>query len=194
MCIRDSSWDCTQDIEKLIDGFFTAYYHDAAPAMREWFDDYRTYFDERADYWWGEEVQIGNEWVKFNFRTTHGGDKTMSASLKFYEYDRLLKWKASLEKAYASIEKYKISDPALYKTLETRIKREGVSLNYLIGTIYGDDTNFFTAGEKIELMIDVYKDASDTGLTLWREVNPTSGLGKDYYTVAGQLKDWQGKR
>ncbi len=188
------SWDCTQDIEKLIDGFFTAYYHDAAPAMREWFDDYRTYFDERADYWWGEEVQIGNEWVKFNFRTTHGGDKTMSASLKFYEYDRLLKWKASLEKAYTSIEKYKISDPALYKTLETRIKREGVSLNYLIGTIYGDDTNFFTAEEKIELMIDVYKDASDTGLTYWREVNPTSGLGKDYYTVAGQLKDLQGKK
>ena len=188
------SWDCTQDIEELIDSFFTAYYKDAAPAMREWFDDYRTYFDERADYWWGEEVQIGNEWVKFNFRTTHGGDKTLSASLKFYEYDRLLKWKASLEKAYTSIEKYKISDPALYKTLETRIKREGVSLNYLIGTIYGDNTNFFTAEEKIELMIDVYKDASDTGLTYWREVNPTSGLGTAYYTVAGKLKDWQGKR
>lgn len=188
------SWDCTQDIEELIDSFFTAYYKDAAPAMREWFDDYRTYFDARADYWWGEEVQIGNEWVKFNFRTTHGGDKTLSASLKFYEYDRLLKWKASLEKAYTSIEKYKISDPALYKTLETRIKREGVSLNYLIGTIYGDNTNFFTAEEKIELMIDVYKDASDTGLTYWREVNPTSGLGTAYYTVAGKLKDWQGKR
>lgn len=188
------SWDCTQDIEELIDSFFTAYYKDAAPAMREWFDDYRTYFDERADYWWGEEVLIGKEWVKFNFRTTHGGDKTLSASLKFYEYDRLLKWKASLEKAYTSIEKYKISDPALYKTLETRIKREGVSLNYLIGTIYGDDTDLFTAKEKIELMIDVYKDASDTGLTLWREVNPTSGLGTAYYTVAGKLKDWQGKR
>lgn len=188
------SWDCTQDIEKLIDGFFTAYYHDAAPAMREWFDDYRTYFDERADYWWGEEVLIGKEWVKFNFRTTRGGDKTLSASLKFYEYDRLLKWKASLKKAYGAIEKYKTSDPALYKTLETRIKREGVSLNYLIGTIYGDNTNFFTAEEKIELMIDVYKDASDTGLTYWREVNPTSGLGTAYYTVAGKLKDLQGKR
>lgn len=187
------SWDCTQDIEELIDGFFTAYYQDAAPAMREWFDDYRTYFDERADYWWGEEVLIGKEWVKFNFRTTHGGDKTLSASLKFYEYDRLLKWKASLKKAYGAIEKYKTSDPALYKTLETRIKREGVSLNYLIGTIYGDNTNFFTAEEKIELMIEVFQNATDTGLIYWREVNPTSGLGAAYYTVAGQLKNWRSK-
>lgn len=188
------SWDCTQDIEELIDGFFTAYYKDAAPAMREWFDDYRTYFDERADYWWGEEILIGNEWVEFNFRTTHGGDKTLLPSLKFYEYERLKKWETSLNKAYGAIEKYKTSDPALYETLETRITRESVSLNYLIGTIYGDDTDLFTAKEKIELMIKVFEDAADTGLIFWREVNPTSGLGAAYYTVAGQLKDWQGKR
>lgn len=188
------SWDCTQDIEELIDGFFTAYYQDAAPAMREWFDDYRTYFDERADYWWGEEILIGNEWVEFNFRTTHGGDKTLLPSLKFYEYERLKKWETSLNKAYGAIEKYKTSDPALYETLETRITRESVSLNYLIGTIYGDDTDLFTAKEKIELMIKVFQNATDTGLIYWREVNPTSGLGAAYYTVAGQLKDWQGKR
>lgn len=188
------SWDCTQDIEELIDGFFTAYYQDAAPAMREWFDDYRTYFDERADYWWGEEILIGNEWVEFNFRTTHGGDKTLLPSLKFYEYERLKKWETSLNKAYGAIEKYKTSDPALYETLEARITRESVSLNYLIGTLYGDDTDLFTAKEKIELMIKVFEDATDTGLIYWREVNPTSGLGAAYYTVAGQLKDWQGKR
>lgn len=188
------SWDCTQDIEELIDGFFTAYYKDAAPAMREWFDDYRTYFDERADYWWGEEILIGNEWVEFNFRTTHGGDKTLLPSLKFYEYERLKKWETSLNKAYGAIEKYKTSDPALYETLEARITRESVSLNYLIGTLYGDDTDLFTAKEKIELMIKVFEDATDTGLIYWREVNPTSGLGTAYYTVAGQLKDWQGKR
>ena len=132
--------------------------------------------------------------MEFNFRTTHGGDKTLLPSLKFYEYERLKKWETSLNKAYGAIEKYKTSDPALYETLETRITRESVSLNYLIGTIYGDDTDLFTAKEKIELMIKVFDDAADTGLTYWREVNPTSGLGTAYYTVAGQLKDWQGKR
>ena len=71
--------------------------------------------------------------------------------------------------------------------METRITRESVSLNYLIGTIYGDDTDLFTAKEKIELMIKVFEDAADTGLIFWREVNPTSGLGAAYYTVVKRL-------
>ena len=183
------SWDCTQDIEALIEKFFKGYFQDAAPAMREWFDDFRQWHTSQSEKFWGETwYDAQGKPFTFNYRGTSGGTKTITKA--FYPYDKLMQWKESLNKAYQAIEKYKTSDLKLYNELEKRITRESVSLNYLITSIHKNEFENIT--EYRELLLKVYKDADKTGIVWWRETSAGSGLPDSYYTVKGKLEELQG--
>ena len=183
------SWDCTQDIEELIDKFFKGYFQDAAPAMREWFDDFRQWHTSQSEKFWGETwYDSQGRPFTFNYRGTSGGTKTINKA--FYPYDKLKQWKESLGKAYEAIEKYKTSDLSLYNKLEKRITRESVSLNYLITSIHRSEFDNIT--EYRDLLLKVYQDADKTGIVFWREVSAGSGRPESYFTVKGKLQELQG--
>ena len=54
----------------------------------------------------------------------------------YFSYNMLLQWMSLLDEAYASIEVYKDSNPALYEKLYKHINLEGLSVKFLILKLY----------------------------------------------------------
>lgn len=153
------AWDYTQDMDEMIDKFFTNFYGDAAPAMRKWFDDFRLWHTAQTE---------SRGW---NYRGTSAGRKTMDAS--FYPYGKLMQWQKNLDEAYAAIEKYKTSDPALYDKLERRITKDGLSLKYLIYNLHESTIGYAEADRIYRQMME---DAVRVGVTECKEDRPLEEL------------------
>ena len=153
------AWDHTQDMDDLIDKFFTNFYMDAAPHMRAWFDDYRSW----------HTLQTGLR--GWNYRGTSAGRKTLDAT--FYPYNKLMEWQGHLDDAYDAIEKYKQTDPGLYERLERRITKDGLSLQYLMYNLHEATIGFDAADRIYEQMME---DAFRVGITECKEDRPLEEL------------------
>lgn len=121
-CQSQMLWDTSKTYEELIDEFMPAYYKDAAPSIREYFNAMRT-------------------WFKILESTT--GDTTISGNMFYSLYNPqlwpnkvLLQFNKIFDKALASIEHFKKDDPELYQKLWDRIKIEQLTPYYLILTNY----------------------------------------------------------
>ena len=107
----------------------------------------------------------------WNYRGTSAGRKTMDAS--FYPYGKLMQWQKNLDEAYAAIEKYKASDPALYDKLERRITKDGLSLKYLIYNLHESTIGYVEADRIYRQMME---DAVRVGVTECKEDRPLEEL------------------
>lgn len=126
-------WNCSQDVEKLIDDYFNVVYRGAGIPMRKYFNSYCDWYNYAA-----EVNSFEGEW-------TITGSQTINAN--FFPLGVLQKWLDWIEEAYTAIAEFEQTDLATYERLCDAICLESISPRYLLTEIhsgsYSDDD--FTA-------------------------------------------------
>lgn len=121
------SWDVNADYNALLDEYFQGYFYDAAEPMRKLFD----------------EITMHMEYLAAN-TDMDGGIYFHINQYKYFSKSLLDGWMELVEEALRAVEKYRESDPDLYKKLTTRIGIEGISVRYMLLDLYagryGGDT------------------------------------------------------
>lgn len=152
-------WDINADFTGLLDDFFAAYYKDAAPALRKYFDELRNRFAENESL-----MSIENNEFKQNFNVTN---------IKFWPKPVLEKWLDYIDEAYEAIEPLRTTDPDLYKQLSDRVCRESITVRYLYIELYGSRY----AQEDLFAMRSGFKnDCTMLGINYFNELNTISSL------------------
>ena len=150
-------WDVDEDMNTMMDNFFTNYYKSGSTYMREAFELLRTHCNRL-----NEEREEG-----FHFQCYYVIDAT-DWPLRVLE--RVLEL---MEKATDSYAELKTSNPALYKTLYNRILVESVCVRWMILTnyeFYGD-----VKSNKYPQMINAWeKDAKTVGASYYGESKSVS--------------------
>ncbi len=112
-------WNVDEDLNKLIDGYFENYFKDAAKPMRSYFDELRAHYA--------------------NLRSRSGVTGGIYFDIEkkdYWPFNMLNGWSRYIDDAYAAIEHYKQSDPALYEKLYDRLCLESIAVRHLIATFY----------------------------------------------------------
>lgn len=143
-------WDVDRDFNQLLDDFFTNYYKDAAPYMREYFDGIRNWY---AYLETSKGLRTGS--IYADIETTEFWPKAV--------LDMQL---STIDKAYEAIEYYKTVDPAMYEKLYSRINLESLSPRYLLCVLY---ENSYTPSEIKALRSAFKEDAIAHNLIRTRE-------------------------
>ncbi len=115
-------WDSSQDVERLIDDYFTVYFREAATPMRKYFTNYCNWYNYAAKK---------ND---FTGAGTTAGKNTMNAD--FFPFAQLQSWLGCIDDAYKAVEKYRESDEDLYEKLRDRICLESITPRYLLLEIH----------------------------------------------------------
>ncbi len=142
-------WNVNADYETLIDKYFQAQFRDAAPMLREFFDSEReliAYNRIASDY---------ADTIYYNV-----------AQKKYWPKGELDRWTGLFEQAFKAIEKYKTSDPALYKKVYNHICVEKLSLDYMLLTLYADS---YTSDELYEARKAFRNEVERLNVECWRE-------------------------
>lgn len=151
------AWDCNADIDSYTENYFAANFKDAAPIMRQFYDDLLlrlTYCTETLDI----NGWIGTEWLY---------------STNAFPYGEIVKYLDYIDQALAAIEPLKKSDPMTYELVYKRIIAESLFPRfYAISLYYGNYTNT----EILTMKKQFQKDCNDVGFSSSREHNPISGL------------------
>ncbi len=124
-------WNAHQDVEKITDDFFAHYYQDAAPYMRKCFDYVQARFEQMKTIG-GHTLQPTPE--------LQGYDGYIYGEVLYncWTFDGVLAIKDCLDKAFASIEKYRTTDLAKYEKLNKRLVNESIYYQYLLIEKYSD--------------------------------------------------------
>lgn len=131
-------WDTTRDINELTQKWFKAMFKEAADVM---FDLYL-----QQNNW---ALIIAHETKKI----AQTGIINYSIGREYWQYEMLKGWLDKIDEARALVEKYKTSDPALYKVLKEHIDIEWVCPAYY-AMFYNADS--FT-NEKYNEMVTYFK-------------------------------------
>ncbi|MBQ3571806.1 MAG: DUF4838 domain-containing protein [Clostridia bacterium] len=108
-------WDTTQDINELTQRWFDAMFREASDVM---FDLY---------------VQQNNRAIIIAYETAkiaQTGIINYSIGREYWQYEMLNDWLNKIDQARELVEKYKVSDPSLYKVLKEHIDTEWVCPAY----------------------------------------------------------------
>ncbi|MBR2374722.1 MAG: DUF4838 domain-containing protein [Clostridia bacterium] len=136
-------WNANSDVSALINNYFDKVYRDASDTMKQ------AYWNMRAELRRHTVLGLdGNTWQQ-PLTTT-----------KYYTKQYLVAQIAQIEKAYADIEKYKVSDPAYYETICGEIAREACGPRFMLFAIY---EGTFANSERQEFVTSLYKDLIELG-------------------------------
>lgn len=166
-------WNGNLDMNALTDEFMAAYYRDAAPEIRKYYDLYRSQFAllERDENWHA-------------YCMTANAGRFMNENV--YPKGFVDRMEDLFESALSAVEKYKNSDKSLYEKLYLRIKKEQLTPRFLYLTLYSAS---FT-GTELKKMIDEFEEICNlAGITQWAEL----GAGYEYKTMANILTEWRSK-
>lgn len=141
---------------ELIDKFFANYFQDAAEPMREYYESLV-----------GHMQKLEEEYPEV-FYTQR---RTESESTKYWPLATLQSWLSLCDKAYEAIEKYKTSDPELYKTLEKHIKIETLFPRFMICEYY---SGFYTSADIQAERQSFYDDCQELSYQYYAENVPIS--------------------
>ena len=108
-------WNVNVDYSKVCDDFFSGYFRDAAEPMRAYFDELQAHLKYLEEAYPAE---------------INGNIYNNIAQIRFWPKRTLDHWADYIDEAYAAIEKYKASEPALYETLKKHIKLESIFIRY----------------------------------------------------------------
>ena len=140
-------WNCNQDVDELVDNYFKAMFKDAAPTMKKLYNEMRS---------WNAYVCETNGLYKV--KSVYG----RVIPKEYWPIQTLKGWMGLIEEAWGEIEKYKDSDPDLYRKLYYRIGAEYVSPAY---KILSYQRSSLTLAEQ-KLLIQRFKDIVKTlGMT-----------------------------
>lgn len=151
------AWDSDADINAYMDDYFAAYFKDAAPVMRQFYDDLRlrlTYCTETLDI----NGWIGTEWLY---------------STNAFPYGEIVKYLDYIDQAYAAIEPLKRSDPQAYELAYKRILSESLFPRYYAITLYAGN---YTNTELLAMQKQFQRDCDTVGFTYMKEHQPISNL------------------
>ncbi|MDR3216473.1 MAG: DUF4838 domain-containing protein [Clostridiaceae bacterium] len=118
------AWNVNADVDALTDRFFAGYFGEAAPQMRQYFDDMRLHMNTLKN------------------TTDYGGTTSIAqntVTAKYFPKDVLMRWKGYAEGAIAALEPIRLSDPERYASLYDHIVNERLSVLYMLIEIYGSD-------------------------------------------------------
>ena len=155
------AWDSDADVVTYLDDYFAANFKDAAPVMRQFYDDFRlrlTYCTETLDI----NGWIGTEWL---------------FSAKAFPYGEIVKYLNYIDEAYAAIEPLKKSDPAMYEKVYKRILAESLFPRFYAISLYPGN---YTNTELTAMMKQFQKDCETVGFTNHRENLAISGLWNEW--------------
>ena len=152
------SWNCNLNTEELIDNYFNAMFRDAAPIMKRMFYTHR-----------GWNAHLCEENNLYVVRSIY----TKIEKRDYWPYEMLRDWMNQYEEAWETIEKYKTSDPELYKQLYYHIGSEWISPAYVVFKLYRSELS--------------YED--DIALTAkFKDVVKTTGMGTVAEHNAGSMQ------
>ena len=121
--ISKLGWDVHADVHALTDAFFTNYYKDAAPYMKQYFDELTTYC----------------AYLKETTNISGVCGSLGANDAKYWNKGSVLGWLDLIDKAYAVIEPLKNSDIDLYNKLYNRILCESISPRYILLQHYSNE-------------------------------------------------------
>lgn len=142
-------WDTEADTQKLIADFMQHYYKDAAEYMTKYYDLMRSYL---------EVIRVENNmdatcYVNYN-------------NVKYWSKAYVDTCMSYFEQAFATVEKYKQSDPTLYESLIKRIKMEKLSVLFVALQHYQQT---YTPSQQ-KAMIDEFEEvAKANNVMYWHE-------------------------
>lgn len=133
-------WDVNADYFALLDEYFNGYFYDAAAPMRALFDSVTYHMEYLRD------------------TTDMTGDINFPVNqAKYFSSSLLDGWMQQIEKAYAAVEKYSKTNPALYKKLHDRINLESISVRFIQLDLYASKFSPVTLeAERKEFMNDFF--------------------------------------
>ena len=151
------AWDTDADINTYMDDYFAANFKDAAPIMRQFYDDLRvrlTYCTETLNI----NGWIGTEWLY---------------SVDAFPYGEIVKYMDYIDQAIVAIEPLKRSDPQTYELVYKRILAESLFPRYYAITLYPGN---YTNTELLAMKKQFQKDCDKVGFTYYKEHQQISGL------------------
>ena len=140
------SWDSSLNTNDLIDNWFNAMYREAADEMKNYFYAMRLY-----------NASLLEENSLYKVRSNY----TDIARRQYWSLATLESWIQACDNAKLSVEKYKTSNPALYKSICNHIETEAVSPIYIILTLH---KNQISSTYKNELIDRISQDITDLNL------------------------------
>ena len=153
------SWDCTLNVNDLIDRFFTLYYRDAADEMLTFFNAYRQFSVIQK-----EELGYGGSRVVFYFALNNES---------LWPYRTLVQWYDIMQAALEKIQPLKVTDPTLYDALYDNITAERIAVIYPMLALWDAK---FTDEELVTLREQIYEDFIRLGYTLTDQEYTTLGI------------------
>ena len=148
--VSQIGWNVYQDMNDLIEEFFTNFFKVAAEPMLE-------AFNLEQDRLTQLSVDMGD---LTNIMSDSNAALKAMINEEAWPENLLLQLLAKFDEAYEAIEVYKDTDPILYETLYNRIKLETLSIRYLRARIYGK----YYGAQKTEWMMSIYYDAKGLGI------------------------------
>ena len=89
--IKELSWDATQNYQVLMNNFFTNYYKEAAPYMKEYFDAIQA------------QIMVVGQQLENDGCLVYYNGAGQYSHVKYWSYDLLQSYEAIIEKAYKAI-------------------------------------------------------------------------------------------
>lgn len=128
--------------------FFTNYFKDAAPIMREYFEEltgWETYLESKP-----EVYGLGG-----------GVYQEIGSKAEYWPKQMLVNWVDKMEEAYKTIEKYKTTDSSLYTTLSKHILIETMFPRFALCNLHGGT---YAPEELRQMRLAFRKDAESIGM------------------------------
>lgn len=138
------SWDCSADVNALINRFFKLYFRSAEQQMRAVFDAYRQLAVIQKD------LGYGGERVIFHNATDQ----------KYWPCRTLVQWYNLIDKALNEIEEIKLEDATLYNNLYDNITAERLAVIYPMLALWDEK---FTDEELTKFRDQFYEDCTRLG-------------------------------
>ena len=151
------------NFSEVVDDFFVNYFKDAAVPMRQYFD----------------ELQACMKYLQETYPAKVSGDCTQdqTGTREYWPREMLNNWLGLINQGYASIEKYKESDPDLYKVLALHLKIESIFPRFALIDLH-DYT--YSAKTLQEMRIAFKADCDELGIVRETEHSPLSNLFKTW--------------
>jgi hypothetical protein len=153
-------WDRTLNMDDLIDDFCANYYRDAGDYYREYYDLVRMSYER-----WMVEYDLH---CYNNTSTSHEVTSYNPNATKYWTEDLLTRMEGLFQSMMDSVEKYKTSDPELYDKLQSRIRKERLTVRYLYLRFYMDNLSYEKATEWVD---DFEEVCAMHGIDKWREIS-----------------------
>ncbi len=142
-------FDVNADYDKVINSYFNNYYLEAAPQMKKLFDI----------------IQAHSAYLEETVPTITGGIYDDIGEPDFWPLHLIEEMLRIVDQAYASVAKYKSTDPALYKSLINRIKKESIFPRYVLCTHFANYPNI------TQFRREFRDDWNALGFSIFKEAN-----------------------